>query len=293
MVEDRYIKSLAKKENIEVPASFCLAVSRTLEKLPEVSPRGRNNRKGWKRALISVAAVFTFFISLLNVFPSIAVAAKDVPLLGAFVQVFTFRTYQYDQDRYHADVTIPQLTVSGSEDLSQAAEEINEDVESLVDPLIEQFKSEVVSNIGSYSDIIVNYDIITDTEDWFTLKVMLYRGAGSGSESYKYYHIDKTTGKQAYLKDLFPENSDYISVISEEILRQMREQMQEDEWAVYWIDGKLGDEDFTRISEDQNFYLTEDGGIVIIFDKYEVAPGAMGCPEFKISAQLVEQLQEE
>ena len=28
--------------------------------------------------------------------------------------------------------------------------------------------------------------------------------------------------------------------------------------------------------------FSEDGNIVILFDKYEAAPGYMGCPEFEI-----------
>ena len=30
----------------------------------------------------------------------------------------------------------------------------------------------------------------------------------------------------------------------------------------------------------------EDGNIVIVFDKYEVAPGAMGTPEFEIDKEV-------
>ena len=44
---------------------------------------------------------------------------------------------------------------------------------------------------------------------------------------------------------------------------------------------------FDKIAEDQNFYINDDGNIVICFDKYEVAAGAQGSPEFVIPEKVV------
>ena len=44
---------------------------------------------------------------------------------------------------------------------------------------------------------------------------------------------------------------------------------------------------FKSIKEDQNFYLNEDGQIVICFDEYEVAPGYMGLVQFTIDNSVV------
>ena len=40
--------------------------------------------------------------------------------------------------------------------------------------------------------------------------------------------------------------------------------------------------EFTSISDDQTFYLNEAGNPVIVFDKYEIAPGAYGAMEFEV-----------
>ena len=45
---------------------------------------------------------------------------------------------------------------------------------------------------------------------------------------------------------------------------------------------------FTEIDANQKFYINSDGNIVIGFEKYEVAPGAAGNPEFEIPAHIVE-----
>ena len=50
----------------------------------------------------------------------------------------------------------------------------------------------------------------------------------------------------------------------------------------YWIDDENVNIGFTKIDGEHNYYFSEDGNIVILFDKYEAAPGYMGCPEFEI-----------
>ena len=39
---------------------------------------------------------------------------------------------------------------------------------------------------------------------------------------------------------------------------------------------------FESIEEDQDFYINEAGNPVLIFEKYEIAPGYMGQPEFEV-----------
>lgn len=39
---------------------------------------------------------------------------------------------------------------------------------------------------------------------------------------------------------------------------------------------------FKGISENQNFYINDANQIVVVFDKYKIAPGSSGEPEFII-----------
>ena len=93
------------------------------------------------------------------------------------------------------------------------------------------------------------------------------------------------------LSDLFAEGSDYISVISENIKTQMRQQMASDEGVTYFLDDdNMPEFNFQSITEQTNFYFNESGELVIAFDEYEVAPGSMGAPEFVIPQEIVEAL---
>lgn len=43
-----------------------------------------------------------------------------------------------------------------------------------------------------------------------------------------------------------------------------------------------------RIDPDQNFYFDAQGNLVLVFGKYDVAPGYMGTPEFTIPRDMWE-----
>ncbi len=83
------------------------------------------------------------------------------------------------------------------------------------------------------------------------------------------------------LSDFFGEA--YVDTISDEIKKQMRQRMAEDENVTYWIDNQdIPEWNFQSIAEDQDFYVNKDGDVVVCFNEYEVAPGYMGCVEFVI-----------
>ena len=90
------------------------------------------------------------------------------------------------------------------------------------------------------------------------------------------------------LSDLFLEGSDYVGAVSADILRQMEEQVAAGE-GDYFIPGGIWSEEecFQAIDPDQQFYLDENGDLVIVFGEYEVAPGSMGMPRFVIDQEAI------
>ncbi len=235
----------------------------------------------------SAAAVFAIMLILPNTSRTAAAAMQQIPVLGDFFKVVTIREYQVDEDRYTADVKVPEIVPEETDDMSgetaqqikETADAINFDIQKVTDELIEEFKSTMEEFEDGYGDIIIDSKVLTDDEQWFSLELVLYQGAGSGYERHRHYTVDKKTGKRAELGELVGE--DYVETISEEIKVQMRQRMAEDENVVYWIDNEdIPEWNFTSIVEDQDFYVNEDGEVVVCFDEYEVAPGYMGCVEF-------------
>ncbi len=92
------------------------------------------------------------------------------------------------------DVNIPMVDDNENPD---AAENINNDISELAERIVKEFYQEVeeIGNEG-HGSVYIDYDVITNTENWFTLKLTVTSVRGSGSVYFKYYHIDRTTGKK-------------------------------------------------------------------------------------------------
>ena len=151
---------------------------------------------------------------------------------------------------------------------------------------MEEFEGNLQYEWG-YQDVMVKSEVISTTQDYFTLKLICYQGAGSGAEWDYFYTIDLNTGERLQLKDLFKEGADYITPISENIKTQMREQMAADDMKHYWVDDEIEGLNFKQITDETSFYLNEAGNIVISFNEGDVAPMYMGCVEFVIPNEVV------
>lgn len=272
-------------DRIVVPEKGKEKMEEAVMRAKETKNRGKKMRR--IRSVGSAAAVFAILLILPNTSRTAAAAMQQIPVLGNFFRVVTIREYQVDEERYQADVKVPEVVpehMDGiSEETAQQTKEttdaINFDIRQATEELIEEFKSTMEEFEDGYGDIIVDSEVLTDDEKWFSLDLVLYQGAGSGYERHRHYTIDKTTGRRAELSDFFGE--DYVETISKEVRAQMRKRMAEDENVTYWIDYEdVPEWNFESIAEDQDFYVNKDGKVVICFNEYEVAPGYMGCVEF-------------
>ena len=133
--------------------------------------------------------------------------------------------------------------------------------------------------------------MLRDDEEILSLCFYTTLNAGGSVDYSRYFTLDKRTGEVLSLSDLFLEGSDYIGAISNDILRQMTEQVEAGEGDYFIPGGNWPEEEcFQAIDANQNFYLDASGGLVIVFDEYEVAPGSMGMPSFLIDAQAISDL---
>lgn len=261
-----------------------------------ISKHGEKKRRNAGRAVGWAAAAAALLLVIVpNTSAQAAYAMEQIPILGNVIKAVTIRNYQYESENYSADIQKVQLEQSngtekvGMKDVEteDSIQTINESIEEMTDRLIARFEEQKEQEEG-HGSIDMGYEVVTDTDTWFTLRIDVTEIVGSGFQYQYYYHIDKTTGEIASLKNLFKEGADYITPISENIKEQMREEMQADESKIYWVDleEEMG-EQFEAIKEDQNFYLNEAGQIVICFDEYEVAPGYMGLVEFAVDKEAV------
>ncbi len=257
-------------------------------------PKRKFARLRYKYAA-AAAAMAGAFIILPNTSAAAADAMERIPVIGHLVEAVTFRNYEYQSDRNMADIKVPELVAAQQaqadgetkKKLERTAEEINAEIRRITDELVEEFEQNLEFD-GGYQDVVVDSEVLATTDDYFTLKLNCYQGAGSGYAWNYYYTIDLNTGERLQLADIFKEGADYRTAISENIKAQMKEQMEADEDVSYWLDSDVEEWNFQSISDDVSFYLNAKGNVVIGFNEGDVAPMYMGTIEFEIPPQVLE-----
>ena len=254
----------------------------------------KNRKKSGIIKCTVAAALVAGFMALPNTSASVAYAMGQIPVIGPLVEAVTFRDYKYESDRNNADIRVPEIRLGDQaknndtqKKLENTTEEINTEIQKITDQLVKEFEDNLAHEEG-YQNVVVNSEVLTATEDYFTLKLNCYQGAGSGYQFNYYYTIDLNTGKRLQLKDLFREDADYITAISKNIRKQMKKQMAEDENVIYWLDNEIREWNFKNITDKTSFYLNREGNLVISFNEGDVAPMYMGIVEFEIPQQVLE-----
>ncbi len=305
--QDEKLKELEKTyKGVIMSEMQLMRVRRSIEKAKREKRQIRRNLL-IKRSASLAAAVVIAFIVLPNTSQRVAYAMSRIPIIGNLVEVVTVRDYQYDGERNFADVKVPELVLQSGEGTGeekgdttlvvstakQTAEEINAEIKEITEKLVSEFEDNLDEEWG-YQDILVDSQVLNTTERYFTLKLICYQGAGSGAEWDYYYTIDLTNGQRLALEDLFIDGADYKERISENIKEQMREQMAQDENKFYWLDDEdIPEWNFQSITDETAFYLNERDNVVICFNEGDVAPMYMGCVQFEIPDEIINDIRSE
>ena len=224
----------------------------------------------------------------LNLFPAAAAAAYEVPVLGSVVRVVTLNRFDFRDGGYELSVSVPQLEGLLDPELES---QLNQEFRDQADAVKAAFESDVESFRAEFGGETVHYgvrcdyEVKTDSRDILAIDNYLYSVVGSSSTVHSFYTIDKRTGSLLTLEGLFREGSDYVGVLSAYIRGEM-ERLNREEGGMFWL-GDDGIDGFEAIAPDQNFYLDNQNNLVICFDKYEVAAGAQGSPEFVIPRDVI------
>lgn len=274
-------------------------VEQLCSKMKEARKMEKREKKqtGILKAAAVAAVIAGIFIILPNTSATVAHAMEQIPVLGRLVEVVTFRNYEYETERNKADIEVPEIKPVETDDtaadnsgvqekLDRTTEEINAEIQKITDELIREFEANLDEEMG-HQDVLVTSEVLATTQDYFTLKLICYQGAGSGYQWNYFYTIDFNTGERLKLKDIFVEGADYITPISENIKEQMREQMAADENVYYWLDDEIEEWNFKAITDETSFYLNEKGNVVIGFNEGDVAPMYMGTVEFEIPEEVL------
>lgn len=244
--------------------------------------------------VLCIGCIFSRNIKLigLNTSESFAVSAEKIPFIGSVAKVFTLRSYKDTNENRTLEAEVPQIEVeTDSEEVQQKVVDINAEIDSLVQQCVEvanqhiaEYKEAFIATGGTEEEFTdknihanVTYEVkaqsdemisivITSTEDW----------ASAYTEQY-FYTLELSTGNVLTLKDIL--GDEYITIANDSIRDTMEQRVAEDKDLYYFSEAEGG---FTTIDRDTKFYVNEIGNPVVVFAKYEVAPGFMGIQEFEI-----------
>lgn len=285
----------ALQKDYEEPQMSEEQLNKLRMRMEEAKQENRRDKKRaqWTRTATTAAAIVVSFIVLPNTSPVIAHAMEQIPVLGQLVKVVTFQDYEYSDEQHEADVEVPELVVESQgvdspvqENMEKSADEINAEIQEISTELLSDFM-EYMRDEKGYKELVVKSEVIATTQDYFTLKISCYESEASGYEWNYFYTIDLNTGNRIQMSDIFTEGSDYISVINNNIMEQMEEQMSADENIRYWLHDEMEEFNFKTITEETAFYINANNNVVICFNEGDVAPMYMGAVEFEIPAEVL------
>lgn len=238
------------------------------------------------RRWIGIAACFCLMLAGLNLSPALAKAAANVPVLGGLFQVLTFADYDKTEGGIDYSITVPEVEAE-----SMLAEKVNAAIQEKVDQHLAKAQQDWADYreaflatggteeewAGRKMDVIIDYEIKSRTEDRVSFIVSFAEGWVSSQEERYYYNLDFAEGRDLRLRDFLGE--DWISVCNASIQRQIDESVNADGSTLFFAPGEGG---FTTVDENTDFYVREDGKVVVCFPKYSIAAGAAGNLEFVI-----------
>lgn len=280
-------------DQIEVPDNLSEIIQQTVN---ETSPP-RSTRHFFKLLVPLTLAMTTVFVILLNTSPVLASNLSDIPLLTQIVKVLTFRNYQTMDEMKNIYVRIPVLENTGNNELE---DRINYEIKKQIDFSVsksEQLAKELYDTYiqagykpSQIEPLLVEVDYQTTfyNDRYLSFIIKQYENIPYSTvdkEQY-YYNVDLQTGGHITLRTLF--GPDYLTKVGTEIYKQIESKKKEDENMLFFDEINI----FEVLENEEKFYINEQGQVVISFDRYEIAPGYMGYPEFIINLPMEMNLNE-
>lgn len=278
----------AKKDYEDIPIPQELSERIMMEVKKADKRRKKQMIKRISRYGMTAAASLTILFTVgLNTSVAFANAAENIPVIGAMAKVLTFRSYQTKTDDLNMTVDIPSIDMI-SEEFSDVEDSVNSEIYELcrqyaneAEKRVEEYRTAFLDTGGTVEEweahnieIKVWYEVKTQTDKYLSLVINGAENWNNAGGKSRYYNFDLEKGGLLTLRDVM--GNDYGQMIEEQIRSQMKER--ETTQGIKYFEGEL-----PELSDDTKFYMNESGNPVIVFEPYEIAPGADGQQEFEIT----------
>ena len=235
-----------------------------------------------------------FLMSVLFITPCFLYAhthqkTKETPGVAIFVMAVPNEVCIEDQQSIHTEddlhIEVHYPRIEGLLD-KKFQKKINEDFENHAMQLQKEIKKEVQRQYKEQPsdqplyryELISNYTTKESLSDYLVLEFVdyFYTGGAHGLSQQTYITLDLQKNKIVSLNELFDDEVDYSTQLKQLITEQIKKQTDHEK---YFFDDFY---DRIVIRENQNFYVTADGDLVLIFNVYEIAPYSTGVVHFTL-----------
>lgn len=198
-----------------------------------------------------------------------------------------------------AEISQPAVLISPAEPVvfktdfteKQLLDELKDKFKEEGTAIFNEFKKELINVTKQDSEnaepLTYGYQVKVNNENVLAITITEFTVEYESPLISRTYTADKKSKGIIKLSSMFKDNS-YIDTISKNIIDQMHNISKNDENKTFFIaaEEEIG-WGFSEIKADNDFYINDNGNIVIFFDKYEVAPGYMGTNEFIIPTEII------
>lgn len=280
----KIIDAKRKYNNIKIPNELNEIINQSINK---------NRPKNKIKYFYTAAASFFLFILIgVNISETFAKTFSKLPILGEVISIISIHSKKIDNDKV-LDVEIPKI-YSNDENINNITNKINKEIKNIVnnytkeaEQRILEYKDAFIETGGTEEEfnkknivVDVSYNIKSESINHLSLVLNTNENWANAYNVSHYYNINLNTGNNITLKDILGDN--YIDIANKSIEKQIKQKIKEDENASFFGYGDNNIEGFKTVTDETNFYINEKGYPVIVFEKYEIAPGYMGQIEFEI-----------
>ena len=244
----------------------------------------RKARRPLVRTLGTCAACLAVLVGALNLSPTFAAAASDVPVLGGLFQVLTVRSYDTVRDGIDCDVSVP-----GVESDSAVADRINAEIQERVDAHMAKAQQDWADYQEAFfatggteeqwgdrkMDVIINYEIKSQSDTAVSFVVDFGECWVAAQQQRYCYNLDLENDRDITLEDLLGEN--WVVLCNDAVNAQIEAA---GENSLFFPADQGG---FTTVDETTSFYINESGDPVLVFPEYSITAGAAGILEIPVT----------
>lgn len=287
---DKRLAELKKDyQSLEIPERLNSVVEQAVFKARK---KAGHHHLLWQLPVTTLAAALILLMIGINANPTFAKDLSKVPVIGKWVRVITFKDYQSETGPQKAQIQVPKIEHLQNKKLEDSLNRKYLDADK---KLYLQFKKETKAmkqhgEGNGHLGVSSGYKVLRNDSQILSISRYVANTVGSSSTRISYDTIDKKRQILITLPSLF-RNDRYLAIINKNIIQQMRAEMKKDPSKVFLIGKKSKRQPFDgfeTISRKQSFYITKQNKLVIVFQKYAVAPGYMGQVAFVIPTKLLD-----